>query len=60
MPIKYVDDKSGEFLKGALKGTGAPSNYGITTPEQLVQTSLSQNNNHDLAKNDIFFAKAKL
>jgi hypothetical protein len=41
MPVKYVDEKSGEFLAGALKDTGAPSSYGITTPEALVATSLS-------------------
>ena len=41
MPIKYVDEKSGEFLPGALVETGAPSRYGITTPEALVSTSLS-------------------
>lgn len=41
MPIKYVDEKTGEFLPEALKDTGAPSRYGITTPEDLVATSLS-------------------
>jgi len=60
MPIKYVDEVTGEFIPEALKGTGAPSNYGITTPEQLVATSLNANDNKDLAENDIFFAKAKL
>jgi len=32
MPVKYVDERTGEFLKGALVGTGAPSAYGIKTP----------------------------
>jgi len=41
MPIKYVDEKTGEFLPGMLKDTGAPSRYGITTPEQLVEFSLA-------------------
>ena len=42
MPVKYVDANTGDFLPGALAKTGAPSAYGITTPEQLVVTSLSQ------------------
>jgi len=33
MPIKYVDEKTGEFIPGSLKDTGAPSRYGITTVE---------------------------
>jgi hypothetical protein len=41
MPIKYVDEKTGEFIHGALKDTGAPSRYGINTPKDLVATSLS-------------------
>jgi len=40
MPIKYVDEKSGEFIKAALKDTGAPSVYGIKTIEDLVKTSV--------------------
>lgn len=58
MPIKYVDEKTGEFLPGALKDTGAPSRYGITTPEALVATSLSMKSQNDA--NDIFFRPAKL
>lgn len=42
MPIKFVDAETGEFLPGALEHTGAPSRYGITTPEQLVATSMTQ------------------
>jgi len=51
MPVKYVDERTGDFLPGALKNTGAPSRYGITTAEQLVATSLGSTTN---AK-DIFF-----
>ena len=58
MPIKYVDEKTGEFLPGALKDTGAPSRYGINTPEALVATSLSMKSSND--SNDIFFRPAKL
>lgn len=53
MPIKYVDEKTGQFLPGALKDTGAPSRYGITTPEQLVATSLSMKSENEAS--DIFF-----
>ena len=42
MPIKYVDEKTGEFFPDALKDTGAPSRYGINTAEDLVRTSLAQ------------------
>ena len=58
MPVNYVDVKTGEFLPGALKDTGAPSRYGIDTPEALVATSLSMNSKNDT--NDIFFRPAKL
>jgi len=58
MPVKYVDEFSGEFLPGALKDTGAPSRYGINTPEKLVATSLSMKSTSD--SNDIFFKRAKL
>lgn len=58
MPVKYVDEKTGEFLTGALKDTGAPSRYGIDTPEALVATSLSMRSTNDL--NDIFFRPSKL
>ena len=36
MPVKYVDEATGNFIEGMLKKTGAPSAYGVTTPEQLV------------------------
>lgn len=45
MPIKYVDEKTGDFIGSALTQTGTPTAYGITTPEQLVATSLSQGSN---------------
>ena len=41
MPVKYVDELSGRFIESALKGTGAPSAYGITTVEDLIKTSIS-------------------
>ena len=41
MSIKYVDEVTGEFLPGVLNDTGAPSRFGVTTPEELVATSLS-------------------
>lgn len=58
MPIKYVDEKTGEFLPDALKDTGAPSRYGITTPEGLVATSLGMKSQSEAS--DIFFQKAHL
>jgi hypothetical protein len=42
MPVKYVDPVTGDFLPGALDNTGAPSRFGVRTPEELVATSLSQ------------------
>jgi len=58
MPIKYVNEKTGDFLPDALKDTGAPSRYGITTPEQLVATSLGMKSESE--PSDIFFLKSKL
>lgn len=57
MPVKYVDAATGEFLPGALAKTGAPSAYGVTTPEQLVATSLSQSGDNST---DLFFRRPKL
>lgn len=54
MPVKYVDPKTGEFLPDALENTGAPSAYGINTPEKLVETSLSSDTN--INHKDIFFS----
>ncbi len=42
MPVKYVDDKTGEFLDtDAVKKSGAPRAYGITNVDQLVAMSLT-------------------
>lgn len=42
MPVKYVCEKTGEFLDtDALKKSGAPRAYGIKTVEELVKTSLT-------------------
>jgi len=59
MPVKYVDAATGEFLPGALAKTGAPSAYGVTTPEQIVAMSLSQDPTNRAFNSDIFF-KPKL
>ena len=50
MPVKYVDEASGELIAETLGTTGAPSSYGIRTIEDLVQTSLIKS-----AKSNIFF-----
>lgn len=42
MPVKYVDEKTGQFLDNqAMKESGAPRSYGITTADQLVASSLT-------------------
>ena len=42
MPVKYVDDKNGEFIDTqAMKESGAPRAYGIRTAEDLVKMSLT-------------------
>jgi len=42
MPVKYVDEETGEFNDDVLlKETGAPSAYGIKTVADFVKTSLS-------------------
>lgn len=53
MPIKYVDPTTGDFIPNSLAKTGAPSRYGITTPEQLVATSMTQQGQH--MEQDVFF-----
>ena len=58
MPVKYLDEKTCEFLPGALEETGAPSRYGITTPEALVSTSLGMKSESE--PSDIFFQKPNL
>jgi hypothetical protein len=41
MPVKYVNESSGEFNRDVLLSkTGAPSAYGIKTIEQLVESSI--------------------
>jgi len=60
MPITYVNERTGEFIESSLKDTGAPSRYGIKTPEELVRTSLSQEKDASAYGGyDIFF-QAKL
>jgi len=47
MPVKYVDEKTGEFLDTqAMKESGAPRSYGIKTLDQLVASSLTQDKNN--------------
>ena len=58
MPIKYIVEVTCQFLPGALQDTGAPSRYGITTPEGLVSTSLGMST--DSAATDIFFLRSSL
>lgn len=42
MPVKYVCDKTGEFLDTeAMRVSGAPRAYGIKTAEELVAMSLT-------------------
>jgi hypothetical protein len=42
MPVKYVDEKTGEFLDNdAMRASGAPHAYGIKTADQLVASSLT-------------------
>lgn len=54
MPVKYVCDKTGEFLDTqAMKESGAPRAYGITTADQLVAMSLTA----DKKTHNVFRAK---
>ena len=42
MPVKYVCDKTGQFLDTqAMKESGAPRAYGIKTADDLVAMSLT-------------------
>jgi hypothetical protein len=42
MPVKYIDEKTGEFLDNdAVKKSGAPRAYGIYTADDLIATSLA-------------------
>lgn len=60
MPVQFVNPETGDFVPGALENTGAPSRYGITTPEQLVSTSLSTTQGDQGAFTDIFFANTPI
>ena len=53
MPVKYIDDKTGKFLDNdAVKASGAPRAYGITTLDQLVLSSLTKDKKVDLNSDD--------
>ena len=42
MPVKYISEKTGEFLDNdAVKKSGAPRAYGIHTADDLIATSLA-------------------
>jgi hypothetical protein len=42
MPVKYVCEKTGEFLDNdAMRASGAPRAYGIRTADDLVASSLT-------------------
>ena len=42
MPVKYVNEKTGEFNRDVLTSqTGAPAAYGVSTIEALVKSSLA-------------------
>jgi hypothetical protein len=42
MPVKYVCEKTGEFLDNdAMLASGAPRAYGIKTADDLVASSLT-------------------
>lgn len=55
MPVKYVNENSGEFNRVELMNTGAPSAYGISTIEDLVKTSMGGDKSHEM-----FYRRAKL
>ena len=57
MPVKYVDEQTGEFIRSSLEKTGAPSAYGIKTIEELVKTSQDSD---DVLQNNIFFKPARM
>ena len=55
MPVKYVNEETGEFNEDVLlEETGAPSAYGIKTMDDLVKSSLSKG---DFASNNVFFKR---
>lgn len=60
MPVKYVNETTGELIDDVVKEqTGAPSAYGITTVEQLVQTSVATAH-MDYSENIFFNNRARL
>ena len=61
MPVKYVNEETGEFNRQVLLcKTGAPSAYGITTLEELVETSMSSSTNRKYDENIYFNKRANL
>lgn len=54
MPVKYVDEATGELIPEIMSQTGAPSAYGVKTPEDLVATSMGLENT---GKSNVFFNK---
>ena len=63
MPVKYIDEKTGELIKEVvLKESGAPSAYGITNIHDLVKTSIpTEKKDIENFNSNIFFKKnAKL
>lgn len=62
MPIKYVDESTGELIPEVVtRETGAPSAYGITTIEQLVRTSMTSDGTEEATQKycceNMFFNK---
>ena len=61
MPVKYVNEQTGEFNREVLLNqTGTPSAYGITTIEELVETSLSGGQTKRYDENIYFNKRASL
>lgn len=58
MPVKYVDEKTGELIPKVVKEqTGAPSAYGIKTIKDLVRTSMLSPEQLADHETNIFFNK---
>ena len=59
MPVKYVNESTGELNRDIVTTqTGAPSAYGITTIEQLVESSIPLN--PGIMNRDNIYFRAKL
>ena len=57
MPVKYVNEKTGEFNRDVLIAqTGAPSGYGIKTIEQLVESSIPSDSG-TIFEDNIYFKR---